>query len=117
MKLRIKSMIWNIRKQKTTNQNNKKKKKSKKIRIWKQPLGQPKVFQLNFFNDSFNAFAHFMMCDLRVYLPTPCGALSSFDPKWQDPSAPHSLLTLSHPQQFFVVCFPDEKSHPKETFC
>ena len=27
MKLRIKSMIWNIRKQKTTNQNNKKKKR------------------------------------------------------------------------------------------
>ena len=31
MKLRIKSMIWNIRKQKTTNQNNKKEKESKKI--------------------------------------------------------------------------------------
>ena len=30
MKARIKSMIWNIRKQKTTNQNNKKKKESKK---------------------------------------------------------------------------------------
>ena len=30
MKLRIKSMIWNIRKQKTINQNNKKKKESKK---------------------------------------------------------------------------------------
>ena len=30
MKLRIKSMIWNIRKQRTTNQNNKKKKDSKK---------------------------------------------------------------------------------------
>ena len=30
MKLRIKSMIWNIRKQKATNQNNKKKKESKK---------------------------------------------------------------------------------------
>ena len=29
MKLRIKSMIWNIRKQKITNQNNKKKKESK----------------------------------------------------------------------------------------
>ena len=33
MKLRTKSMIWNIRKQKTTNQNNKKKKESKNIRI------------------------------------------------------------------------------------
>ena len=33
MKLRIKSMIWNIRKQKTNNQNNKKKKESKKMRI------------------------------------------------------------------------------------
>ena len=29
----IKSMIWNTRKQKTTNQNNKKKMESKKIRI------------------------------------------------------------------------------------
>ena len=33
MKLRIKSMMWNIRKQKTTNQDNKKKKESKKTRI------------------------------------------------------------------------------------
>ena len=30
MKLRIKSMIWNIRKQKTINQNSKKKRESKK---------------------------------------------------------------------------------------
>ena len=30
MKLRIKSMIWNIRKQKTTNENKKKKKNPKK---------------------------------------------------------------------------------------
>ena len=30
MKLRIKSMIWNIRKEKTTNQNHKKKKKIQK---------------------------------------------------------------------------------------
>ena len=33
MKSRMESMIWNIRKQKTTNQNNKKKKESKIIRI------------------------------------------------------------------------------------
>ena len=33
MKLRIKSMTWNIKKQNTTNQNNKKKKESKKMRI------------------------------------------------------------------------------------
>ena len=33
MKLRIKSMTWNIRNQKSTNQNNKKKKESKKMRI------------------------------------------------------------------------------------
>ena len=33
MKPRIKSMTWNIRKQKTTNQNNKKKKEYKKMRI------------------------------------------------------------------------------------
>ena len=30
MKLRIKSMIWNVRKQKTTNQNNNKKNELKK---------------------------------------------------------------------------------------
>ena len=35
MKLRIKKMIWNIKKQKTTNQNKKKKKESKKLRIVK----------------------------------------------------------------------------------
>ena len=33
MKLRFKSMIWSIGKQKTTNQDNKKKKESTKIRI------------------------------------------------------------------------------------
>ena len=33
MKPRIKSMIWNIRKRKTTNQNKKKKKESKTMRI------------------------------------------------------------------------------------
>ena len=32
MKLRIKSIIWNIRKQKTTTQNKKKKKEPKKMR-------------------------------------------------------------------------------------
>ena len=31
--VRIKSVIWNIKKQKTTNQNNKKKKESQKKRI------------------------------------------------------------------------------------
>ena len=41
MKLIIKSIIWNIGKQKTTNQDNKKKKKNpKKQRKYKQPLGQ-----------------------------------------------------------------------------
>ena len=33
MKSTIKSMIWNIRKEKTINENKKKKKESKKIRI------------------------------------------------------------------------------------
>ena len=33
MKPRIKSMIWNIRKQKTTNQNNKKRRESKRIQF------------------------------------------------------------------------------------
>ena len=43
MKLRIKSMIWNIRKQKTTNQNNRKKKESKKkMRVVKAASGTTK---------------------------------------------------------------------------
>ena len=33
MKLRIKSAIWDVRKQKTRNQNSKKEKESKKVRI------------------------------------------------------------------------------------
>ena len=33
MKPRVKSVIWNIRKQKTTNQNHKKKKESKEMRM------------------------------------------------------------------------------------
>ena len=37
MKLKIKSMIWNIRKQKTTNQNKKKKKDSNKMRVSRGP--------------------------------------------------------------------------------
>ena len=37
---RIKSMILNINKQKTTIQNNKKKKESKSMKMYKQPLGQ-----------------------------------------------------------------------------
>ena len=40
MKPRIKSMIWNIRKQKSTIQNNKKKKESKQMSIVKESLGQ-----------------------------------------------------------------------------
>ena len=40
MKLRIKSVIWYIRKQKTTNQKRKKKKESKKMNIVKGPSGQ-----------------------------------------------------------------------------
>ena len=38
MKPKIKSMIWNIKKQKTTNQN-KKKKQSKRVRIVKAASG------------------------------------------------------------------------------
>ena len=46
MKPRIKSMIWNIRKQKTTNQNSKKKKESKRMKIvCKESLGQLEVLQ------------------------------------------------------------------------
>ena len=33
MKLRIKSMIWNMREKKITNQNNKKKNEFKKVRV------------------------------------------------------------------------------------
>ena len=39
MKPRIKSMIWNIKKNKTFNQNSKKKKESKKVRIGERASG------------------------------------------------------------------------------
>ena len=39
MKPRIKSMIWNTKRQKTSNQNNKKQKESKKMRIVQAAYG------------------------------------------------------------------------------
>ena len=44
-KLRIKLMIWSIRKLKTTNQNNKKKKESKKRGSHRQLWGKLQAFQ------------------------------------------------------------------------
>ena len=55
MKLRIKSMIWNIRKQKTTNQNSKKKKKKKRF--------QKSVASISSLWDNFR---HFNICIIEV---------------------------------------------------
>ena len=40
-----KSVIWVVRKQKTTNQNSKKKKESKTMKTHKEPVGQPQAHQ------------------------------------------------------------------------
>ena len=48
-------------------------------------------------------------CDLRVHLPTPRWVSSSFQPKMEWLPAPPSLLTQSHPEQFFFSCFPGWK--------
>ena len=61
---------------------------------------------VNFFEDSFNAFAHFIMGDLLEHLPTLDWAV--FGPKWHDPCAPPSLFTRSHPRATFF-CFPEWK--------
>ena len=67
--------------------------------------------QWMFFQDSFNSFAHFTTGDLRVHLPTPRWAFSSFLPKTHGPQAPHSLVTRPHPEWLF--CFSRWKKSSK----
>ena len=54
---RIKSMIWNIRKQKATNQNKKKKDAPKCEDKYKQPLGQCQAFQHSHHRGTRNRFS------------------------------------------------------------
>ena len=63
---------------------------------------------VNFFEDSFNAFAHFMMGDLCAHLPTPAECSVVFDKNGVSPM-PHPPYTpdLTPKRLFFV--FPDEK--------
>ena len=71
-------------------------------------------FSEYFFEDSFKAFAQFMMGDLGAHLPTPHWVFSSFLPKksW----LPLPLFTLSHLEWLFFV-FLDEKRPQREMFC
>ena len=76
-------------------------------------------FQWNFFGDSFNVFAHFMMGDLWAHLPTLL-SVGSFWPKttWYPcPTLPIHLLSLQ--MTFFFAYFSVwmNKSPQKETFC
>ena len=58
---------------------------------------------VNFFEDSFNTFAHLMMDDLWAHLPTLHWVFSSFWPKMAWPCAPPSLF--SQPQGLVFFCF------------
>ena len=71
-----------------------------------------------FFEDSFNAFAHFMgmMGDLWVYLPTPSRVFICFWPKLAWPPCPPSLFTHSCPEWLFFLS-PVEKVPQREMFC
>ena len=72
---------------------------------------------VNFFEDSFNAFFHVMMGDLRAHLPTLRWVFASF---WQKncttpvPHLPYSPVLLQ--SDFFFVSL-DEKSPQRKTFC
>ena len=50
-----------------------------------------------FLEDSFKAFAHFMMGDLQVYLPIPCWVFSSSGAKTAWPSCPTLPIHLILP--------------------
>ena len=68
---------------------------------------------MDFSEDAFNMFAHFMMGDLQGHLPTLAKCSAVFDPEQHDTGAlpPYSPnLTLGN---FF---FPDEKSPQREMF-
>ena len=57
---------------------------------------------VNFSEDSFNAFAHFMIYECTCSHHAEHSAV--LDPKWHDPHAPPSVLIWSCPEQHF--CFP-----------
>ena len=52
--------------------------------LWEAEFGFIDVF----FWSSFNAFAHFMMSDLQMYLPTLCSLFSRYWPKMSWPLYP-----------------------------
>ena len=59
---------------------------------------------MNFFARLFQPFAHFMMGDLWVYLPTPHWVISSFWPKTAWPSCPHPPYSpYLTPSDFFCL--------------
>ena len=58
---------------------------------------------VNFLEDSFNTFAHFMMGDLQTHLPTTPGVQQCLTPKWHDPHAPPSLFTWFLPEWLFCL--------------
>ena len=63
---------------------------------------------VNFFEDSFNAFAHFTMGDLRAHLPTPRWVLSSFWPKMAWTQCPALPIHPISPWVTFLL-FPQMK--------
>ena len=58
---------------------------------------------VNFLEDSFNTFAHFMMGDLQTHLPTTLGVQQCLTPKWHDPHTPPSLFTWFLPKWLFCL--------------
>ena len=77
---------------------------------------------VNFFEDSFSVFAHFIMTDLRAHLTTPHWVFNSFWLQTAWPLYPTLPIHLILPQMSFClfVYFPGWKtsSHPqRETFC
>ena len=71
---------------------------------------------VNFFEDSFNVFAHVMMGDLWVCLLAPCWVFSSFGPKTAWPSGPNLPIHPILPWETFF-CSPEWKSPEIEIFC
>ena len=68
-----------------------------------------------FYEDSFNASAHFTTGNLsECTCPYHAECWAVFDQKWHDPSAPPSLVTS--PEQLSSVS-PDEKGPQTEVFC
>ena len=59
--------------------------------------------QWNSFEDSFNAFAYFMMDDLWAHLPTPCRVFSRFWPKMSWPPGPTLFIHLIIPRGVFCL--------------